>query len=156
MTFWRSVDIATARRVGQVAGARRGRRSEVGSSGSAGATPLRIHADTEAKGRQAIDDCKHNGRVSISTKSLYRREIITAVLAVFIPYTLPSTPRSKKNYHNTYSKDPVKRRFLSNYSMLIFIRPSFVSVMPCKPILFGPNIGVMLILPPLFERSPCE
>lgn len=38
--------------------------------------------------------------------------------------------------------------------MLIFISPSLVSVMPCSPTLLGPNDGVMLVLPPLFDLGP--
>jgi hypothetical protein len=40
--------------------------------------------------------------------------------------------------------------------MLIFIKPSLVSVMPCSPTRFGPSVGVMLMLPPLFDRSPLD
>jgi hypothetical protein len=47
-------------------------------------------------------------------------------------------------------------KILSVYSMLIFISPSFVSVIPCSPIRLGPKVGVMLMLPPLFERSPWD
>jgi hypothetical protein len=43
-----------------------------------------------------------------------------------------------------------------HYSMLIFISPSLVSVMPCKPTRLGPKVGVMLKLPPLFDRSPLD
>lgn len=40
------------------------------------------------------------------------------------------------------------------HSILIFMKPSLVSVMPCRPILLGPNEGVILTLPPLFDLSP--
>lgn len=47
------------------------------------------------------------------------------------------------------------RRSMLNHSMLIFISPSLVSVIPCRPTLFGPRLGVTLIvLPPLFDLSP--
>lgn len=38
--------------------------------------------------------------------------------------------------------------------MLIFINPSLVSVMPCKPTLLGPSDGVMFALDILFDLSP--
>lgn len=38
--------------------------------------------------------------------------------------------------------------------MLIFIKPSLVSVIPCRPILLGPKDGVIVVLPPLFDLSP--
>src|SRR5690242_17705573 len=40
--------------------------------------------------------------------------------------------------------------------MLIFIKPSLVSVMPCSPTRFGPKVGVILMLPPLLDRSPFD
>lgn len=49
-----------------------------------------------------------------------------------------------------------RNRATLSYSMLIFIKPSLVSVMPCSPTRFGPNVGVMLMLPPLFDRSPLD
>jgi hypothetical protein len=40
--------------------------------------------------------------------------------------------------------------------MLIFISPSLAFSMPMIPTLFGPKVGVIVILPPLLERSPVE
>jgi hypothetical protein len=42
------------------------------------------------------------------------------------------------------------------YSMLIFMNPSLVFSIPWRPILLGPKVGVMIMLPPLFDRSPCD
>ena len=40
--------------------------------------------------------------------------------------------------------------------MLIFMSPSFAFSMPMRPTLLGPRVGVMLMLPPLLERSPLD
>jgi hypothetical protein len=63
----------------------------------------------------------------------------------------PQTPRSAiGKYPMSYMSSMV------NYSILIFMSPSFAFSMPIRPTLFGPRVGVMLILPPLLERSPVE
>lgn len=54
----------------------------------------------------------------------------------------------------TPALDYTEKCRICTYSMLIFISPSLVSVMPCKPIRLGPSDGVIDTLPPLFDLSP--
>lgn len=61
-----------------------------------------------------------------------------------------------KRHHHTYCT--LKLAPQHAYSMLIFIKLSLAFSMPMSPTLLGPSVGVMLklILPPLFDRSPCD
>lgn len=102
------------------------------------------------------NDCenlKKRTRMQITTKegvSTSGRSLITAI-------PLPFRPKRRAKDEAKYSVFPRNERAQhQSYSMLIFMSPSLVSVMPCSPILLGPRVGVMLILPALFDLSPVE
>jgi hypothetical protein len=101
-------------------------------------------------------------------QSLHKLNIMIEILLGGI-YNKPKPMSNCKRHHNPC---PIKQRRLSHHiketqyftpedaqhlhSMLIFINPSFAFSIPMRPTLFGPKVGVMLILPPLLERSPFD